>query len=45
MFWLAGQIDPELDTITAGFPHVMPLLAKQVNESPEGGGASAQPRA
>jgi len=29
MFWLAGQIDPNLDSIMAGFPHVMPLLAER----------------
>ncbi len=28
MFWLIGQIDPELDTLQVGFPYVMPLLAK-----------------
>jgi predicted unusual protein kinase regulating ubiquinone biosynthesis (AarF/ABC1/UbiB family) len=27
MFWLAAQLDPQLDTMTAGFPYVMPLLA------------------
>lgn len=27
MFWLAAQIDPGLDTISVGFPYVMPLLA------------------
>lgn len=26
MFWLSAQIDPNLDTIMAGFPYVMPLL-------------------
>jgi predicted unusual protein kinase regulating ubiquinone biosynthesis (AarF/ABC1/UbiB family) len=34
MFWLAGQIDPHLDTITAGFPYVMPLLAQQAAVQP-----------
>ncbi|MCC6555286.1 MAG: AarF/ABC1/UbiB kinase family protein [Polyangiaceae bacterium] len=29
MFWLAAQIDPALDTLTAGFPYVMPLLAQR----------------
>ena len=29
MFWLAAQIDPSLDTVTVGFPYVMPLLAQQ----------------
>lgn len=27
MFWLAAQIDPELDAIQVGFPFVMPMLA------------------
>jgi ubiquinone biosynthesis protein len=31
MFWLCGQIDPALDTMTVGVPYVMPLLmAKQM---------------
>lgn len=34
MFWLAGQIDPELDSIMAGFPYVMPLLASSAPEAP-----------
>ncbi len=29
MFWLAAQLDPELDTMSAGFPYVMPLLAQR----------------
>ena len=29
MFWLAAQIDPTLDTMAAGFPYVMPLLAQR----------------
>jgi predicted unusual protein kinase regulating ubiquinone biosynthesis (AarF/ABC1/UbiB family) len=30
MFWLCAQIDPHLDTMTAGLPYVMPLvLARQ----------------
>jgi predicted unusual protein kinase regulating ubiquinone biosynthesis (AarF/ABC1/UbiB family) len=29
MFWLAAQIDPDLDTLMAGFPYVMPLLAQR----------------
>jgi ubiquinone biosynthesis protein len=28
-FWLAAQIDPDLDTVTVGFPYVMPLLAQR----------------
>jgi ubiquinone biosynthesis protein len=33
MFWLAAQIDPTLDTVVAGFPYVMPLLAQKVQAS------------
>ena len=29
LFWLAGQIDPDLDTLSVGFPYVMPLLAER----------------
>ena len=29
MFWLAAQLDPGLDTMAAGFPYVMPLLAER----------------
>ena len=29
IFWLAAQIDPTLDTMAAGFPYVMPLLAQR----------------
>jgi ubiquinone biosynthesis protein len=39
MFWLSAQIDPNLDTIMAGFPYVMPLLQKP----PEPQGARAEP--
>jgi ubiquinone biosynthesis protein len=31
MFWLAAQLDPDLDTMTAGFPHVMPLVAQRAS--------------
>jgi predicted unusual protein kinase regulating ubiquinone biosynthesis (AarF/ABC1/UbiB family) len=34
MFWLAAQIDPSLDTVTVGFPYVMPLIAQQLAETP-----------
>ena len=36
-FWLAAQIDPELDAVMVGFPYVMPLIAARmsgVNEQP-----------
>lgn len=29
LFWLAGEIDPELDTMQVGFPYVLPLLAER----------------
>ncbi len=29
MFWLAGQIDPNVDTLTVGFPYVMPLVLQR----------------
>ncbi len=29
MFWLVGQIDPELDSLQVGFPYVLPLIAKR----------------
>lgn len=29
MFWLSAQIDSTLDTVQAGFPYVMPLLAQK----------------
>jgi hypothetical protein len=29
MFWLAAQLDPSVDTMAAGFPYVMPLLAQR----------------
>ncbi len=32
MFWLCGQIDPELDTMQVGFPYVAPLLLKKQQE-------------
>ncbi len=30
MFWLAGQIAPDLDTLQVGFPYVMPLIADRL---------------
>ncbi|MCA9529455.1 MAG: AarF/ABC1/UbiB kinase family protein [Myxococcales bacterium] len=29
MFWLVGQIAPDLDTVQIGFPYVLPLLAQK----------------
>jgi hypothetical protein len=34
-FWLVGQIDPDLDTLTVGFPYVLPLLAQRTQKSRE----------
>jgi ubiquinone biosynthesis protein len=34
MFWLAAELDPHLDTLAAGFPYVMPLLAERAAASP-----------
>ena len=33
MFWLTGQIAPELDQFQIGFPYVLPLLAQRLNKS------------
>ncbi len=41
MFWLAAQIDPGLDTMTAGFPYVMPLLAQRAMANAARGEAAA----
>ncbi len=30
LFWLCAQIDPDLDTISVGFPYVMPLIASRL---------------
>jgi len=32
MFWLCGQIDPDLDTMQVGLPYVMPLLLRRLQE-------------
>jgi ubiquinone biosynthesis protein len=34
MFWLTAQIDPTLDTLMAGFPYVMPLIAERAARKP-----------
>jgi predicted unusual protein kinase regulating ubiquinone biosynthesis (AarF/ABC1/UbiB family) len=41
MFWLAAQIDPDLDTLMAGFPYVLPLLAPRENLGPAGASPNA----
>lgn len=33
MFWLAGQIAPELDQFQIGFPYVLPLLSQRISKS------------
>ena len=33
MFWLTGQIAPELDQFQIGFPYVLPLLAQRLQKS------------
>jgi predicted unusual protein kinase regulating ubiquinone biosynthesis (AarF/ABC1/UbiB family) len=32
LFWLAAQIDPNLDTMQAGFPYVMPIIMQRQAE-------------
>ena len=41
MFWLAGQIAPDLDQVQVGFPYVLPLLSERLastrpSSSPDG---------
>lgn len=38
MFWLAGQIAPDLDQVQVGFPYVLPLLSQRLAS---GSGVSA----
>jgi len=33
MFWLAGQIAPDLDQVQVGFPYVLPLLSARLQSS------------
>ena len=33
MFWLVGQIAPDLDTLSVGFPYVLPLLAERTQKA------------
>ena len=35
LFWLVGQIEPELDSLTIGLPYVMPLLAERQRRTAE----------
>jgi len=34
LFWLAAQLDPELDTMAVGVPYVMPLVAERAASMP-----------
>ncbi len=34
MFWLAGQIAPDLDQFQVGFPYVLPLLSERLASQP-----------
>ena len=34
MFWLAGQIAPDLDQFQVGFPYVLPLLSQRLGATP-----------
>jgi ubiquinone biosynthesis protein len=43
MFWLAAQIDPDMDTLMAGFPYVMPMLQGQPPPPPPPAPPAPQP--
>jgi len=43
MFWLTAQIDPTLDTLMAGFPYVLPLIAERAER--EARAAASKPAA
>ncbi|WP_437608205.1 AarF/UbiB family protein [Sorangium sp. So ce834] len=40
LFWLAAQIDPNLDTMAAGFPYLMPLMAEREARAGSGGASA-----
>ncbi|MDH5491679.1 MAG: AarF/UbiB family protein [Myxococcales bacterium] len=40
LFWLAGAIDPKLDTLQVGFPYVLPLLAERTAAAAAGSAAA-----
>ncbi|WP_437723847.1 ABC1 kinase family protein [Sorangium sp. So ce861] len=44
LFWLAAQIDPNLDTMAAGFPYLMPLMAEREARAGAGGASPAPGR-
>ncbi len=45
MFWLAGQIAPDLDQVQVGFPYVLPLLSERLasTQPPAAPDGDAQP--
>ncbi|WP_434044130.1 MULTISPECIES: ABC1 kinase family protein [Sorangium] len=44
LFWLAAQIDPNLDTMAAGFPYLMPLMAEREARAGSGGSSPSSGR-
>ncbi|WP_437779152.1 ABC1 kinase family protein [Sorangium sp. So ce1097] len=44
LFWLAAQIDPNLDTMAAGFPYLMPLMAEREARAGSGGASPSSRR-
>jgi len=44
MFWLAGQIAPDLDQVQVGFPYVLPLLSQRLASSRPSPPADSAPR-
>ncbi|WP_437926848.1 AarF/UbiB family protein [Sorangium sp. So ce291] len=44
LFWLAAQIDPTLDTMAAGFPYLMPLMAQREARAESGGSGPSSRR-
>jgi hypothetical protein len=44
MFWLAGQIAPDVDQFQVGFPYVLPLLSQRLaSNRPSSAADDAQP--
>ncbi|HTN86243.1 MAG TPA: AarF/ABC1/UbiB kinase family protein, partial [Sorangium sp.] len=44
LFWLAAQIDPNLDTMAVGFPYLMPLMAQREARAESGGSGPSSRR-
>ncbi|WP_437811977.1 ABC1 kinase family protein [Sorangium sp. So ce1078] len=44
LFWLAAQIDPNLDTMAAGFPYLMPLMAERAARAASDGSSPSSRR-